>query len=97
MMPWKESLNNYDNVLALFLTYLSRTKTKVKNIYLAGIDGYQESNENYSTEEIVLTDKKYMKIENDSLKKTIGFYAQKFYLLNLLLHQAFNPRYNQKP
>ena len=72
----EETLNNYDNVLALFLAYLTKSKTKVKNVYLAGIDGYQESNENYSSEEIVLTDKKYMKIENDSLKQTISFYAQ---------------------
>ena len=71
----EEELNNYDNALTLLLSYL--TKVKIKKIYLAGIDGYNESNENYSSEDIVLTDKAYMQRENDSLNQTIRFYAQK--------------------
>lgn len=71
----EEKLNNYDNALTLFLSYL--TKVKVKKVYLAGIDGYNKSSENYSLEDIVLTDKAYMQIENDALNKTIKFYAQK--------------------
>ena len=71
----EEKLNHYDNALTLFLAYL--TKIKVKKVYLAGIDGYKESNENYSSEDIVLTDKEYMQIENNSLNQTIRFYAQK--------------------
>jgi 3-deoxy-D-manno-octulosonate cytidylyltransferase len=72
----EKTLDNYDNILILLLSFLSKTQFN-NTIYVAGIDGYNSTHENYTHESIRLLDQNQMIQENNNLSNAINYYTAK--------------------
>ncbi len=72
----KKSTNSYDNVLSIFLSFIS--DTNVNKILLAGIDGYHINQNNYTNEELFINDNNFIENENKELYKSISEFSKKF-------------------
>ena len=69
------TIDNIDNVLSLCLSMFNIFD--ITNIFLAGIDGYNISKQNYATENIILNDTDFMEKENSNIQKVLNFFFEK--------------------